>query len=83
VTTSAPAGRTIAVGHAFREAGHFDPAKISARAGLIAAIPVVAMMALGTAVGSPSAAVTMGVGAMLTGVVWRAGDGPLRSPSRH
>jgi uncharacterized membrane protein YccC len=80
VTTSAPAGRTIAVGHAFREAGHFDPAKISARAGLIAAIPVVAMMALGTAVGSPSAAVTMGVGAMLTGVVWRAGDGPLIPP---
>ena len=38
------------------------------------------MMSLGTVVGSPSAAVTMGVGAMLTGVAWRAGDGPLIPP---
>ncbi len=38
------------------------------------------MLALGTAIGSPSEAVTMGVGAMLTGVAWRAGDGPLVPP---
>ena len=69
-----------AAGHAFMQAGRFDRAKISARAGLIAAIPVAAMLALGTAVGSPAAAVTMGVGAMLTGVAWRAGDGPLVPP---
>jgi uncharacterized membrane protein YccC len=38
------------------------------------------MLALGTAAGSPPAAVTMGVGAMLAGVAWRAGDGPLVPP---
>jgi uncharacterized membrane protein YccC len=73
-------GRTVAVGQAFREAGRFDRAQVSVRAGLIAAIPVAAMLALGTAIGSPSAAVTMGVGAMLAGVAWRAGDGPVVPP---
>ncbi len=73
-------GRTVAVGQAFKEAGHFDRTGISARAGLIAAIPVAAMLAFGTAIGSPSVAVTMGVGAMLPGVAWRAGDGPLVPP---
>jgi hypothetical protein len=38
------------------------------------------MLALGTVLHSPSAAVTMGVGAMLTGVAWRAGNGPLTPP---
>lgn len=80
MTTTAPPGRTIAVGQAFKQAGRFDRAHVSARAGLIAAIPVVAMLSLGTALNSPSAAVTMGVGAMLTGVAWRAGDGPLIPP---
>jgi uncharacterized membrane protein YccC len=75
----APA-RSLAVGQAFRAAGRFDRAKISARAGVVAAIPVAAMMAIGTAAGSPAAAVTMGVGAMLSGVAWRAGDGPLVPP---
>jgi uncharacterized membrane protein YccC len=75
-----PAARSLAVGQAFREAGQFDRAKISARAGVIAAIPVAAMLALGTAAGSPPAAVTMGVGAMLSGVAWRAGDGPVVPP---
>jgi uncharacterized membrane protein YccC len=76
---SAPA-RSLAVGQAFRAAGRFDRAKISGRAGVVAAIPVAAMMALGTAAGSPAAAVTMGVGAMLSGVAWRAGDGPVVPP---
>jgi uncharacterized membrane protein YccC len=80
VTTAAPAGRRIAVRQAFRQAGRFDRANVSTRAGLIACIPVAAMMALGTALGSPSAAVTMGVGALLTGVAWRAGEGPLVPP---
>ena len=72
--------RSLAAGQAFRQAGRFDRARISARAGAVAAIPVAAMMALGTAAGSPAAAVTMGVGAMLAGVAWRAGDGPLQPP---
>jgi uncharacterized membrane protein YccC len=75
-----PAGRAVAVGVAFRQAGRFDRAKVSLRSGLVAAIPVVAMLSLGTLLGSPSAAVTMGVGAMLVGVAWRAGDGPLIPP---
>jgi uncharacterized membrane protein YccC len=74
------AGRSLAVGRAFRAAARFDRARISVRAGLIAAIPVAAMMALGTAAGSPPAAVTMGVGAMLSGVAWRAGEGPAVPP---
>lgn len=78
--TTHPAGRTGLASRAFREAARFDRAKISARAGVIAAIPVAAMLALGTAIGSPSDAVTMGVGALLTGVAWRAGDGPLVPP---
>ncbi len=65
---------------AFRQAGRFDRAKISARAGLVAALPVAAMLALGTALGSAPAAVAMGVGAMLAGVAWRAGDGPVTPP---
>jgi uncharacterized membrane protein YccC len=74
------AGRSLAVGQAFRQAGQFDRAKVSARAGLIAAFPVAAMLALGTAAGSPPAAVAMGIGAMLSGVAWRAGDGPVVPP---
>jgi len=71
---------TTAVGQAFRQASDFDRAKISVRAGLIAAIPVAAMLALGIALNSPTDAVTMGVGAMLVGVSWRAGNGPLIPP---
>ncbi len=78
--SSQPAGRSLAVGHAFLEAGSFDRPKISLRAGLVAAIPVATMMALGTAAGSPPAAVATGVGAMLAGVAWRAGDGPIVPP---
>jgi len=74
------AARSLAVGRAFMAAGQFDRAQISARAGLIAAVPVAAMLALGTAAGSPAAAVSMGVGAMLSGVAWRAGDGPVLPP---
>ena len=73
-------GRAVAVGVAFRQAGRFDRAKVSLRSGVVAAIPVVVMLSLGTLLGSPSAAVTMGVGAMLVGVAWRAGDGPLIPP---
>lgn len=70
----------MAVGRAFKEATSFNRGRISARAGVVAAIPVAGMLALGTAVGTPSEAVTMGVGAMLSGVAWRAGDGPETPP---
>jgi uncharacterized membrane protein YccC len=68
------------VGHAFLEARNFNRTKVSLRAGVVAAIPVAAMLAIGTAAGSPPAAVSMGVGAMLAGVAWRAGDGPVVPP---
>lgn len=70
----APLARTAAV-QAARGAVAFDRAGVSARAGFVAAIPVAGMLALGTAVGQPIAAVTMAVGAMLVGVAWRAGGG--------
>lgn len=73
-------GTTAAVGQAFKQASDFDRTAISLRAGLIAAIPVAAMLALGIALSSPTDAVTMGVGAMLVGVAWRAGSGPLIPP---
>ncbi len=78
-----PAGEartTAAVGQAFKQASDFNRAEVSLRAGLIAAIPVAAMLALGIALNSPTDAVTMGVGAMLVGVCWRAGNGPLIPP---
>jgi uncharacterized membrane protein YccC len=78
--TPTEAGTTAAVGQAFRQASDFDRAEVSLRAGLIAAIPVAAMLALGIALNSPTTAVTMGVGAMLVGVSWRAGNGPLIPP---
>lgn len=68
------------VGRAFRQAAVVQRGQISVRAGVVAAIPVAGMLAVGTAVGSPTAAVTMGVGAMLVGVAWRAGDGPSVPP---
>ena len=78
-----PAGEArtaAAVGQAFKQASDFNRAEVSLRAGLIAAIPVAAMLALGIALNSPTDAVTMGVGAMLVGVCWRAGNGPLIPP---
>ncbi|HSO99695.1 MAG TPA: FUSC family protein [Solirubrobacteraceae bacterium] len=66
--TNAPA----AVVQALSEARQFDRSRISPRNGLIAALPVAAVLGLGTAIGQPVAAVTMGAGAMLGGVAWRA-----------
>ena len=70
----------VVVGRAVRAASRIDRARVSARAGVIAAIPVVVMLALGTAIGRPGAAVTMAVGALLVGVAWRAG-GPEAPPT--
>jgi uncharacterized membrane protein YccC len=63
------------MGQAVRQAGRFDRSAVSLRDGLVAAIPVVVLLAGGTAVGDSVAAVTMGAGAMLVGVAWRAGGG--------
>ena len=74
-----PVLASAVVSHAVRQAAVVERGRVSVRAGVVAAIPVAGMLALGTAVGSPTAAVTMGVGAMLVGVAWR-GDGPLVPP---
>ena len=58
-----------------REAGRFDRRAGSVRAGLLAAIPVVAVLALGTVAWSAVARVTMGAGAMLVGIAWRVRGG--------
>jgi uncharacterized membrane protein YccC len=50
------------------------------RPGIVAAIPVTAMMALGTIIDQPVAAITLGVGAMLNGVAWRSGPGTTTPP---
>lgn len=47
---------------------------------MVAAIPVAGMLALGTLIDQPVAGVTMAVGAMLVGIAWRAGGGPLNPP---
>jgi len=68
----------IVAGRALRSAGRLQRAQISVRHGFVAAIPVAGMLALGTVVGQPVAAVTMAVGAMLAGVAWLAGGGEAR-----
>ncbi|HWF35767.1 MAG TPA: FUSC family protein [Solirubrobacteraceae bacterium] len=64
-----------AVAHAVRQATRFDRSAVSLRAGLIAAVPVVGVLAAGTIAGDTVAAVTMGAGAMLVGIAWRVGGG--------
>ncbi|HEY2259297.1 MAG TPA: FUSC family protein [Solirubrobacteraceae bacterium] len=70
-STAEPAALTTAV----RQAAHFDRASVSISAGLLAAVPVVAVLGGGIAAGSPVAGVTMGAGAMLVGIAWRTGGG--------
>ena len=62
---------TIAV----RDAINFDRRAVSIQGGLLAAIPVAAVLALGTVVWSSVAGVTMGAGAMLVGIAWRLTGG--------
>lgn len=64
---SAPGALTAAV----RQAARFDRQLISFQAGLLAAIPVVAVLGGGLAAGAPVPGVTMGAGAMLVGIAWR------------
>jgi uncharacterized membrane protein YccC len=69
-----------AVVGAIRKATDVNNRRINLRSGAVAAVPVAGMLALGTAVNQPVAAVTMGVGAMLVGISWRAGEGPANPP---
>ncbi len=64
-----------ALSAAVRDAARFDRDLISVRAGLLAAIPVVAVLGGGIAAGDPVAGVTMGAGAMLVGIAWRTVGG--------
>ncbi len=64
-----------ALSSALRDALQFDRRAISIQAGLLAAIPVAAVLAIGTIAWSAVAGVTMGAGAMLVGVAWRVGGG--------
>jgi uncharacterized membrane protein YccC len=60
---------------ALRSAGRFDRRAISWSAGLVAALPVVAVLGIPIAAGDPVAGVTMGAGAMLVGIAWRIQGG--------
>ena len=70
----APA-KPAALTQAVRAAARFDRGAVSIGAGLLAAIPVVALLAGGLAFGDKVAAVTMGAGAMLVGIAWRTTGG--------
>jgi uncharacterized membrane protein YccC len=70
----APAN-AAALSQAVRAAARFDRGAVSIAAGLLAAVPVVALLAGGLAFGDRVAAVTMGAGAMLVGIAWRATGG--------
>ena len=58
-----------------RKAARFDRRLLEPRGGLVAAIPVVAVLGGGIAAGDPVAGVTMGAGAMLVGIAWRIRGG--------
>jgi uncharacterized membrane protein YccC len=60
---------------AVRAAARFDRSAISPAAGLLAGIPVFALLGGLIAAGEPVAAVTSTVGAMLVGIAWRIAGG--------
>ena len=60
---------------AVRAGRRFDRRAISWRGGLLAAIPVVAVLAIPIAAGDPVTGVTLGAGAMLVGIAWRVQGG--------
>ncbi|HJS96860.1 MAG TPA: hypothetical protein VJ741_21510, partial [Solirubrobacteraceae bacterium] len=69
----APERGSLAV--AVQQAARFERRAVSWQSGLLAAIPVVAMLALGTIAWSAVAGVTMAAGAMLVGIAWRVRGG--------
>ncbi len=74
---SAPqsAPESAALTTAVRAAAKFDRRAVSIAAGLLAAVPVVALLGGGLLAGDKPAAVTMGAGAMLVGIAWRTTGG--------
>ena len=78
-TNTPPSAPQIA-SRAALQAATFNPRRIGLRNGLIAALPVLGVLALGTALNQPAAAVTMAVGALLVGMCWLAGDAPPEPP---
>src|SRR5438309_660443 len=64
-----------ALAQAVRAAARFDRNAASVGGGLLAAIPVTALLGGGLALGQPVAAVTMAAGAMLVGIAWRTSGG--------
>ncbi len=70
-----PLETTVAVSRAVREAARFDRKLVSFDAGLLAAVPVVAVLTFGIVIGKPVWGVTMGAGAMLVGIAWRVTGG--------
>ena len=58
-----------------RKAARFESRLVSPTGGLLAAIPVAAVLGGGVAAGAPIAGVTMGAGAMLVGIAWRVRGG--------
>jgi uncharacterized membrane protein YccC len=73
--TNRPLRTTGAMSRAVRAAARFDRKVVSFDAGLLAAIPVVAVLTIGIAIGKPVWGVTMGAGAMLVGIAWRVTGG--------
>ncbi|MGA2010500.1 MAG: FUSC family protein [Solirubrobacteraceae bacterium] len=74
-TGAAPDGSPAALTAAVRAAARFDRSMVSPSGGLLAAIPVTAVLGGGIAAGDPVAGVTMGAGAMLVGIAWRTAGG--------
>jgi hypothetical protein len=70
-----PSSRGGSLTVAVREAARFDWREVDVAAGLLAAIPVAAVLAIGSIAWSAVAGVTMGAGAMLIGVAWRVAGG--------
>jgi uncharacterized membrane protein YccC len=73
--TQRPLRTTVAVSRAVRQAARFDRKLVSFDAGFLAAVPVVAVLTIGIAIGKPVWGVTMGAGAMLVGIAWRVTGG--------
>ena len=70
-----PSSRGGSLTIAVRDAARFDRREIDVTAGLLAAVPVAAVLAIGSIAWSAVAGVTMGAGAMLVGVAWRVAGG--------
>ena len=70
-SSAGPGALTVAI----RDAARFERRELDVASGLLAAIPVAAVLAVGSVAWSAVAGVTMGAGAMLIGTAWRVGGG--------